>query len=1417
MDPIEENKEYHFVYFIESHDKSKRLEVYLSPNYKNSNTLEMVEEKDSSQIRNSLISRVFRFKIFPDEIIKEQKKGPFKFVIIMKDKNNAANESQYTIELRDIKNDFYEYNLKMDKVEVIPISYEQQFNIYVDILRNKLKKKQGSKESDEFIMSTQLLFAGKEKKFDFLFYLLIFLECFTTKIVHRHLMSFKPEKVQSLGYANEIRMKQLKNIINIIVKKPEKIRVDNENSRKSATELFYFVALYFDMNFQKEKLGELLGDEKIFDYLCDRLIKYHDFLKNLILVNNQVCTLIEKSNDFNEILISLFYVGKDFINFLQVINNKWAKIRKLYDAELNKEDKKTEPIDTEKYIIPKQEDDIMKLKEEVEKLNINEKEQVIQLIKFSPSIFERYEEYNKNKNFLNLSYLNDIFSMIRQKDKDFKLNIDDALVHETGLNMIKEGKLKNEGVLDFICKDFFYNDKRYKTNKMYRPLEVFNGIDISSLNDNFYNYWAKINFKNIFESQITDFSNKIASLVREIKDFGLLFKLFKINSEEPIYDYGVALKKRFIELLNTYSTKTCPNFIDDTSILIYILDKNKIKPENFLKDNIGQLNAEVVNRIYINIANSYPQISRETKNCIVNYIIKTQKPSGIIKFLKECKNFRQDIFSNLNKYNFQEKDFFTTNENENYSFIKGLIKEGIIDENSKEQFGYGYVKNLFDAILKLRDKIEKLEVNYNFVNVFFKSQANKKLEEILLDRLLHIYFLNEEKAKQNFEKLKNKMSELNIITSNIQSIMRYLVSFFTQSKKEEIKEVSSIFRDIKQKDLNYYENNLKNSYANYFNKYYQIGVKSIRNKHSALFNEIYKESKNKFSNDEQKCLDDAENIFYEFRNLFEKNGINKINQHTLEVSVRALNGNENELKKEIKTLAEIFEIEGQNNFDEIYENLLLISQKEYIFNVAHAIINFIEKLQIQKTNFSNDIKQIINILIYNKDINNIKKSKEILFQYGIDINNKNNAFIDILLKLKQQPDSCILLSTTTIQDCRNLQELSLEIEDNFVTVNDILDMEKCIEFLGQSKDLKKQNDIDVINSLSKKASNNKDISIYFEKFVNNYSQILNLQNTLNKSEMLKYQIYALFDGATFTLTNKKEESFLCIYKQKEEKSKDNKKRKEMTYKKENIIDLKTRAQLSKKMTSQYRCFIESANEILNISNILQDLSSKGYPKTIKVKIILNIINKDQQNQKEKIDDDDEFIIKNMYFKDEHKKNNSKEIIDELKKILSSFIKKLKEAYEKKSLIRAIYGRQYNLLYDNFRNQNNKNNKDIIPLLKYITNDMYKKNVNDFIYEENDDNIDDKLNDCERFLKEVLKVNNIKIEDIYEKSQIKKNIKEKYKGVFTFLGEKLELDLFKIFKYLTGSNPIAQNILICKKETTNEEINAFLYRAIKCPF
>ena len=44
---------------------------------------------------------------------------------------------------------------------------------------------------------------------------------------------------------------------------------------------------------------------------------------------------------------------------------------------------------------------------------------------------------------------------------------------------------------------------------------------------------------------------------------------------------------------------------------------------------------------------------------------------------------------------------------------------------------------------------------------------------------------------------------------------------------------------------------------------------------------------------------------------------------------------------------------------------------------------------------------------------------------------------------------------------------------------------------------------------------------------------------------------------------------------------------------------------------------------------------------------------------------------------------------------------------------------------------------------------------------------------------------------------------------------MEKELFQIYKFLTKNNPIAQNILLCNKDTSNEEITAFLYRAVLC--
>ena len=81
----------------------------------------------------------------------------------------------------------------------------------------------------------------------------------------------------------------------------------------------------------------------------------------------------------------------------------------------------------------------------------------------------------------------------------------------------------------------------------------------------------------------------------------------------------------------------------------------------------------------------------------------------------------------------------------------------------------------------------------------------------------------------------------------------------------------------------------------------------------------------------------------------------------------------------------------------------------------------------------------------------------------------------------------------------------------------------------------------------------------------------------------------------------------------------------------------------------------------------------------------------------------------------------------------------------------------------------------------------------------------------------MEINNLTLQKIYEGTIISESNDLEYKGVYTYICDKLEKQLFQIYKQLTKNNPVAQAVLLCNKETSNEEITTFLYRAILCQF
>ena len=615
----QEVKKCNYIYFNFKQEKNKKYKIYLSSNYNASDTLELIEEKDlENTFIEPLIVKVYRLKILPDLLKNKNEKDEYEIELIFEEENE--DKHHYTIRFKDIDRDFYEYKLKMKGIDILPLELNEQFEIYSDILKNKYKKNQKTKENEDFILSSILLLKEEDNKYDLLFYFSIFLNCFTTDYIQNLLLAFDPRKTKGIGEIPEKRLKPIKNIINKFVKNPETIHVKDENLRSETTKLFFSMALYFNLNFQKEKIKEMFENDKASEHLYEKLLNYREFFKDLILPKKDVIKLIKKAKKYEQILTLLFYLGTDCITFLEVVKETKDNIYKYQKEDMNKNmdnELYDNKIDIDKYVEPKKEDDLNVIFSLIEGLKsftilINED---MKLIKFSPRIIEKYSEFYEEIDLDKLQTLKTIIESIKILDPkfDYKFKLDEKL-HRTGLKLARAGKIKNIKILEFLLSDTYFLDNKNFQKKIYRPLEILDGIEISLIENKkeFFKKWKNINFYSMFDSQLEDLIKKIASLITEIKDFEYLFKLYNIPQESTRKPVSKALQNRFIELLPTYDNKECPNFIDNTTELIYLSDKNKIDIKKFLTDIIEKnLNVKTVNDIYINLTEKHKDLSEE--------------------------------------------------------------------------------------------------------------------------------------------------------------------------------------------------------------------------------------------------------------------------------------------------------------------------------------------------------------------------------------------------------------------------------------------------------------------------------------------------------------------------------------------------------------------------------------------------------------------------------------------------------------------------------------------------------------------------------------------------------------------------------------------------------------------------------------
>ena len=290
---------------------------------------------------------------------------------------------------------------------------------------------------------------------------------------------------------------------------------------------------------------------------------------------------------------------------------------------------------------------------------------------------------------------------------------------------------------------------------------------------------------------------------------------------------------------------------------------------------------------------------------------------------------------------------------------------------------------------------------------------------------------------------------------------------------------------------------------------------------------------------------------------------------------------------------------------------------------------------------------------------------------------------------------------------------------------------------------------------------------------------------LNPNEMNKEHIKAINSKSKFILKpdyhSYKCIAEYCIKNKKFEKEFDE------------ILDLRDIALLRKKEQKDDKYFStcdnfsKNINEIQEILDILNNIYSSGYIEKIIYEI--NIINDKSQE-------------------------NLENIIKELNEIKEEQNRLIRDVYRKNPITRLIYGKQFEIIYQNCLKKPNV----IYPvnniLMKYITNNHNKNNVEAIKIENEKINLEEMYENVIKYLNELYKLNNINTDKVYENAFLRD---KSLKGIYSFSStlEKIENDIISCSFQLTDKFPISQTVLYCNSAISEEEIISFIYRSVLC--
>ena len=1113
----------------------------------------------------------------------------------------------------------------------------------------------------------------------------------------------------------------------------------------------------------------------------------------------------------------------------------------------------------------------------INNFNIDElNEYYLKIVKYQMENIKEYfidytEVIQKLRNIYksNLIFLGKIVKLFKyelNQECNFELRKDLTVNYfDVGMKSFQYGNLKNDDLLNFIqtCDVFksskinevIFNDKFINNYNFFlnhrKTINVLNGLDI--LSNNGPNLILKIKQMNLYKYFSNDMPKEYIEFftkkITHIKNLGIFFDVLPKDKykSESIF----SLNNWVNENLETFSNEECKNFKVDINnffeVLIILRDD---LVNDFLKNLVQKLNIFCIELFLFFLNNNKALTQRIIKDLIL-YLISSDSVFGnyIIQNSDNIKYFIQNFTNNddkiinifldeLENLSLDENDLFELIPTKNYKLFKLLLmhkKKFIINKKGK------YLDKTKSVGQEIIMKLKAFKYNSMKLKIFFnykgeKENYRKKIEDILffLSKEEKITKNIEEESIQIYEKLSEIFEKAQQIKGELGEASYYLDCFFNK-KPDKIKlkiEINNFIKELWERTLAEIESNesIKEKLIKY-NEIIKVSKPIIwRKKNLSLFNIIYESNKQKIE-DQNYLLEETLKNFNSAVKLIRENPEKIQNSNFIIYYYKIGYQDENLLDKEIDLIIKNEKVEvSEEQKTKLLSSLKLLIKKQNIINVIKGIL-ILEEIYEKNLHpsqeeqlYFNGLKEKLDLLnqkISSKEIESIinfikKQFKEISFDNN-DSKYKN-YILPFFNSFNMNQEAFLFLKEKKPDDVTNLKEFLLDTDENELTLYEIDEFIGVIKFLNDDI-MCIEHPFLLIQKFISGILDKKQFMDYLI-IVKNYNRFKSLfDKFLNGEKGIFYKVRDIMNDSSFVIELQKEEN-------KEKKSFNNLYKMHAIYNKNSFLEKDRKAVLEfitpEEIDDLYERIFISLNQERNRDYIPNFIQYYKYMKTIN-----NLINEIffDYGYPEK-------MIINFVIKVNFKCFLNLEIftpsglITHFKNIKQKCERTLNEAIASSDEIRLFYGQQLYLINNCLKKKEFDKIKDLISC---ATNGFIKEFNDNFDYFEDPekDLYENMINNIKRYIQNQFEYNKKLITDIYLKNVIQKVLKNEeqnisivikeneYKGFF-FYGTNIdEYDILNIFLSLTNSIPMNSNILFCNKETTTQEINTFLLKAIYC--